>query len=61
VKPGDMVRFTTSVYRTWGLGVVLSEYSMKDRDGRVHPGFYYVLTVEGEKLVSYNFMEKICE
>jgi hypothetical protein len=52
-----MVRFTTSVYRTWGLGVVLSEYSMKDRD----PGFYYVLTVEGEKLVSYNFMEKICE
>ena len=56
-----MVRFTTSVYRTWGLGVVLSEYNMKDRDGRVHPGFYYVLTVEGEKLVSYNFMDKICE
>ena len=57
MKSGDMVRFTANIYRTWGIGVVLSEYSMKDLDGRIHSGFYYVLTVEGEKLVSYNFME----
>ena len=57
MKSGDMVRFTANIYRTWGIGVVLREYSMKDLDGRIHSGFYYVLTVEGEKLVSYNFME----
>lgn len=57
MKSGDMVRFTANIYRTWGIGVVLREYIMKDLDGRIHSGFYYVLTVEGEKLVSYNFME----
>ncbi len=61
MKPGDLVRFTANMYRTWGIGVVLREYSMKDREGRIHADFYYVLTVEGEKLVSHNFMEKICE
>jgi hypothetical protein len=32
---------------------------MKDRDGRIYHGFYYVLTAEGEKLVSHNFMEAL--
>jgi hypothetical protein len=59
VKPGDLVRFTTSMYRDWGLGLIIREYDMVDRDGRKHPGFYYVMTQVGERLVSDSFMEEL--
>ena len=59
VKTGDFIRFTVSTYKHWGIGVVLREYNMVDRDGRKHTGYYYVLTHEGEKLISDHFMEPI--
>jgi hypothetical protein len=57
--PGSLVRFNVSLYKHWGICVVLREYNMVDRDGRKHPGYYYVLTPEGEKLISDHFMELI--
>lgn len=57
MKTGDLIFFTITTYKRWGICVVLREYDMVDRDGRKHPGFYYVLTPEGEKLISDQFME----
>jgi len=59
MKPGDLVRFTTSVYSGWGLGLILRPYDMADRDGVKHLGFYYVMTQVGERLVSDSFMEEV--
>lgn len=59
MKPGDLVRFTTSLYHDWGLGLIIREYDMVDRDGRKHPGYYHVMTQVGERLVSDSFMEEL--
>jgi hypothetical protein len=59
MRIGSLVKFTTSVYRGWGLGLILREYDMVDRDGRKHPGYYHVMTQVGEKLVSDSFMEEL--
>lgn len=59
MKPGDLVRFTTNMYRDWGLGLIIREYDMVDRDGVKHLGFYYVMTRVGERLVSDSFMEEL--
>jgi len=59
MKIGDLVFFTVTLYKHWGIGIVLREYNMVDRDGRKHQGFYYVLTPEGENLISDHFMELI--
>ena len=59
MRIGSLVKFTTSVYNGWGLGLILREYDMVDRDGRKHPGYYHVMTQVGEKLVSDSFMEEL--
>ena len=59
MRIGSLVKFTTSVYSGWGLGLILREYDMVDRDGRKHLGFYYVMTQVGERLASDSFMEKL--
>ena len=59
MKPGDLVRFTTFLYHDWGLGLIIREYDMADRDGVKHLGFYYVMTQVGERLVSDSFMEEL--
>lgn len=59
MRPGDIVRFTTTLYDDWGLGLIICEHRIVDRDGVVHPGYYWVLTQCGEKVVSDSFMEKI--
>jgi hypothetical protein len=59
MRIGSLVKFTTSVYSGWGLGLILREYDMVDRDGRKHPGYYHVMTQVGEKLVSDSFMEEL--
>lgn len=61
MKLGSLVRFTSQVYinHGWGIGVIIREYDVPDRDGKTHPGHYYVLTHRGEKLVADCFMEEI--
>jgi len=59
VRIGSLVKFTTSVYSGWGLGLILREYDRVDRDGRKHPGYYHVMTLLGVKLVSDSFMEEL--
>ena len=61
MKPGDLVRFNVSAYFDLGFGIILREYDMVDRDGVLHPGFYYVLTRGGEKLISDSFMELVSD
>ena len=59
MRIGSLVKFTTSVYSGWGLGLILCEYDMVDRDGRKHLGHYHVMTLLGVKLVSDSFMEEL--
>ncbi len=59
VRIGSLVKFTTVAYNEWGLGLILREYDIVDRDGRKHPGYYYVMTRAGEKLVSDSFMDEL--
>jgi len=59
MNPGDLVFFTVNLYKSWGIGIILREYHLVDRDGKKHDGYYYVLTHEGEKLVSDHFMDPI--
>lgn len=59
MKRGTLVRFTVSIYSSWGLGILLGEKPMVDREGRNHRGFYHVLTQCGVKLVSEEFFERL--
>lgn len=59
LTPGDIVKFTSNLYRDWGLGLVLHHAIIRDREGRIHVGFFDVLTAAGVKRVSCNFMEKL--
>ena len=59
MKRGALVRFTVSIYSSWGLGILLGEKPMVDREGRNHRGFYDVLTQCGVKLVSEEFFERL--
>ena len=59
MRVGSLVKFTTASYHDWGLGLILRQYDIVDREGRKHPGFYYVLTQLGQKLVSDSFMEEL--
>lgn len=62
MKSGDIVKFTTSVYQDcWGLGLIIENANIVDRDGRLHPEFFRVLTQEGIKVVAGCFMEIINE
>jgi len=56
VKPGDLVKFTVSVYNDWGIGLVICDLSERGGDWK---GYYNVLTLKGIKGVSYHFMELI--
>lgn len=53
------MRFTTSLYDEWGLGLIIKDHRIVDRDGVLHRGYYWVLTQCGQKVVSDSFMEKI--
>lgn len=59
MSPGDLVRFTVSLYRNWEIGIVIRDYAMKSTDSRWQDEYYYVLTKDGERLVSEHFMKKI--
>lgn len=59
MRIGSLVKFTNALYYVWGLGLILRQYDIVDREGRKHSGFYYVLTQLGQKLVSDSFMEEL--
>jgi hypothetical protein len=60
MRIGSLVKFTNTLYREWGLGLILREYDMQDRNGTKHAGFYYVFTQLGDtRLVSDSFMEEL--
>ncbi len=59
MKRGTLVRFNVYPYSSWGLGILLGEKPMVDREGRNHRGFYDVLTQRGVKLVSDEFFERL--
>lgn len=59
MRIGSLVKFTNTLYYDWGLGLILREYDIVDREGRKHPGFYYVLTQLGQKLASDSFMDEL--
>ena len=60
--PGQLVRFISTIYRDWGLGIVLRHADVRDRSGRRrHPaGFWVVLTSRGEqKTLNRAFLEAV--
>lgn len=59
IQIGDLVRFTASVYNNLGIGLVIREHEIVDRDGTQHRGYYCVLTQRGQKVISQVFMEKL--
>jgi len=60
MRIGSLVKFTNSLYHDWGLGLILREYDMQDRNGTKHTGFYYVFTQLGDtRLVSDSYMEEL--
>jgi hypothetical protein len=61
MKRGDLVRFTSHVYKEWGLGIIMEKYVMTDSNRFEPPGFFFVFTPVGRKLVSALFMEVISE
>jgi hypothetical protein len=63
LRPGSLIRFTSSVYISagWGLGLVIGSHDIYDRDGANHTGFHTVLTAVGVKAVHEVFMLAIEE
>ena len=60
MRVGSLVKFTHSLYREWGLGLILRPYDVMDRFNRIRCfGFYYVMTQLGEKLASDSYMEQV--
>jgi len=60
MKIGSLVKFTHTMYREWGLGLVLREHRIMGRDNQISClGFYYVMTQLGEKLTSDSYMEEL--
>lgn len=56
---GDLVGFTVSLYEDIGLGMVICEKPIYDRNGTLHTSFYCVLTHTGVKVISDAFMKRL--
>ena len=60
MRRGDLVRFTSHVYRDWGLGLVIELRSGTDSQGRGWSGHSMVLTAgRGVQLVADCFVEVV--
>lgn len=61
MRIGSLVKFMSHSMRKQGynLGLIIREYNTANCNGIIIPGFYYVLTQCGEKLVSDRFMKEV--